>query len=353
MKKYLKVLLVLGVMMILTTSVVSAGFLNSITGMVPWNTCGDGVCNGFENRFDSCPIDCWDYATDCSNLISNGAYAGTFCSCLRTEIDNGVKLGPAENFCFFQNGYSYSFECYGDMGEVVSCDAGEECSEELMCEPVVFQDDVEECRDTYCVGDWELDTYLDSSVNLITPNTNGMSDQVELRHINWTDQSEITLTFEIDESLDISHLPETPSLTSENALHLVADGNEEIKLYYYRYDENIGSFVYTDEVWLWYNDGDATMFGGDANYDYVTVFYKDGATIEWFGSQSLDIGSNNLFYLANSKSFGLDSIASDEIVLSMVGGYGLYLQWALENGDFSHLGEIANSTEACEVELVP
>ena len=339
MKKIILTTIILALFMI---SIASAGVFEFITGNVVVDEDGDGCidsakCNFFKVAKGQCTHKCLFQATELVPAANCPMYLDICQSGLAAANDNldicEVDLDTSNE-------------------DLDICDVAlQQCQGEV-CECPVC----EECRNKYCIGDWELDTNINMYIDVRQPMTNGNNDKVELRFINVTTFDDANLELEIDNELDIAHLPETPSLTSEDTLHIVADISEGIYLAEYRYDVSMGTSVYTDEIWLWFNNGDATMFGGDPSYEYVTVFYKDGASVEWFGSQTLDVGSEDLFIWMTggtgyTKSFGLTDVTPDEIVIDMTGSYGLETHWALDNGDFSHLGELPTTDDPCELEL--
>ena len=338
MKKIILTTIILAIFMV---SIASAGVFEFVTGNpVAEDKDGDGCmdtakCNFLMGIRGSCTAKCLYDPADAVIAANCPMYLSICQSGLATANDNLAICEADLDIC--------DVALQQCQAEVCECPDCEECP---ICE---------ECRDKYCVGDWELDTYINLYLHLEEPMTHGNNDEVVLQFINVTNYNPEDLTFEIDNELDVAHLPETPLLTSADTLHIVVDTAEGIYLPEYRYDVSMGSSTYTDEIWLWFNNGDSTMFGGDPSYEYVTVFYKNGASVEWFGSQTLDVGSEDLFMWMTSSgyssSFGLADVTPDEIVVDMVGSYGFEMDWALDNGDFSHLGELPTTDDPCELEL--
>lgn len=334
MKKYLKVLLVFAMVTILATSAVSAGFWD-ITGFSIFDKIRDRMGGGQTAPAIGEPalaIDCEDTLAMCKT-VRNGC---------RMDLDDCEMdlSGSEENLELCE-------------GNLEACEL-EEC-EEIVCEQC---EDCEDCRRTYCIGDWAMDiAYVESyrDFTVLNPNRTGYDDEVEVEYFDVVANDTIQLNFEIDRDLDISDI--VAGETAADAIHITSPVNEAFSLSQFNYDTNAGlGYVDTDEIWVWYNDGDATQFGADPGEINVNVFFKDNTNhIAWFGSTTVD---QMLFtWVFNGQHIGHTYFEEfDANSISLAYGYYAYdleMHWGIDNGDVSFLGQTENVAEACELEFNP
>tara|TARA_Y100000310_G_scaffold292022_1_gene320441 strand:- start:1461 stop:2504 length:1044 start_codon:yes stop_codon:yes gene_type:complete len=347
MKKYFKVLLVFAVVSILATSVVSAGFWD-ITGFSIFDKIRERMGGGQTGPEIGEP----EIAVNCEDSLDICQASRDGC---RDDLDDcEMDLSGSEETLAL---------CESNLQ---ACQL-EEC-EEIVCEEC---EDCEECRRTYCIGDWDMDAgVVDGYKDFVVanPKVNGNSDEVVIEYekclsCSYNHSGEFLLdtyrlNLEIDENLDINHI--VAGETSANTVYITSDTQEGIHLDDSISKIDVGFDVVTNEIWLWYNDGDATIFGGDPSENYITVFYKnqDNNQVEWFSSSPI-AGTLKLFtwfdaegnYLSGSNYVDYDS---NTVTIGFGSGYHiLEMHWGIDNGDFAFLGDTENTEEACELELNP
>lgn len=328
MKKLTLVLCFL-ILTLLVTSIVSASFLDTITG------------NPVKTRDAPVKQSLWTRIFGGEKVAKTAQTTVSCCECMDSQGNYDWTMSP--NCMNVPTNQRNSCEAYVTAE---GCNVCPEC---------------DELKIGKYDGDITFEASSDNILLVYNPKVNGASDEIKFSVSN--NNGSVDMNVELDMDLDISNL--IPGETSADAVKIstknVADGLYLRNAYYsgsLPYPEiNAGiNTVFTDEIWLWYNDGDATAFGGNSNANYVTVFYKNSATnqIEWFGSaldgrfvEVLDHQGNILTEIL------LDKIDSDKVVIrtKQSGQPSLKMNWGLTNGDFSKLGSQSSNEESDELTL--
>lgn len=315
----MKILLVLGIITILTTSVVSAGFLDFITGNAvnknAVDRCSDSVCSFKEKIFGSCQSE----GQDCYPGIDN------------RFVDPGLAINCEDSLAMCQGQRD---DCEADLDdclfEVCEC---EDCED--------FATEVNYYNNNYCpygIGIGLTDFHVligDFGILAFAPEYSGSNDEVNLQ-----DQSGVTYEFSMDESLDVSdEFPNYVGSTSLDALHIEIGSGTMMTPY-----------ANTTAVWIWYSGTTGESINPAAILDpslpYADVFYKDNTAPYgpvWGGV--VTIGNKFIYDIADGVT--VESLTSTSGVVLNVGE--AYMTWDVDSSGISSLGESSSLEERCEL----